>query len=141
MTDMGKCCANCTAWERSSEEWEHARWRSHLYQQIIADFKDDKERWEAWAKEKKEKGGELKGRSMLQASCLGLGWGKWGCCNWNFGRGKAILCWDEKRGYQAPLYKHLITAHDFCCSEWRPRDGVESLSQDARVEELEEKET
>ena len=118
-TDVKRCCGNCGGWDRSSEEWEHTQWKDYLYRRVVEDFDHDKERWKKWQKEREESGRPLNGCSMLQASCLGLGWGNWGCCNQDFGRGKAILCWDEKRGYRAPLYKHLITAHNFCCTEWR----------------------
>ena len=118
-TDRERCCANCGGWDQSSEEWEHTSWKDSLYQRVIEDFACDEERWEKWKKEREEAGNPLSGRSIQQASCLGLGWGKWGSCNWNYGRGKAILCWDEKRGYHAPLYKYLVSAHDFGCTEWR----------------------
>ena len=115
MTGTQRSCANCGWWDRSSEEWEHHQWRKYLYHEVMEDFERD----EAQRKvAEKELGRKLTGCSMLQASCLGLGWGNWGCCCRDFGRGKAILCWDEKRGHRAPLHKHLVTAHDFCCAEW-----------------------
>jgi hypothetical protein len=116
MTTVERSCANCGGWDRSSEEWEHTQWKDHLYRQVIEDIEHDEAQRETVME---ERGGKLTGGSMPQASCLGLGWGKWGCCNWNFGRGKVILCWDEKRGHDAPLYRHLVTAHDFCCIEWQ----------------------
>ena len=114
MADAKRCCANCGGWDRSSEEWEHATWRGSLYRRIVEDIEFDARQKKDW----KEERGEPIGHSMRETSCLGLGWGNWGCCCWDFGRGKAILCWDEKRGYAAPLYRHLVTAQDFCCTEW-----------------------
>lgn len=135
-TEAKRCCANCGAWDRSSEEWEHTQWKTQLYKRIMEDQESDEkqQRETEW-----ERGRKLKGRSMLQASCLGLGWGQWGVCNLAFGRGKAILCWDEKRGYHAPLYEHLVTAHDFCCSEWTlPVEREPTLSFSPILEEVTE---
>jgi len=133
MTDVERCCANCAWWDRSSEEWKHKRWRDYLYREVIQDFEGD----EVNRRQAERERGEPMGRSLLQASCLGLGWGKWGCCVRDFDRGKAILCWDEKRGHNAPLHKHLVTAHDFCCSEW----GLKSEREQAEGLGAKERET
>ena len=97
MTDE-RCCANCARWQRSTEEWEHSQWNRWLYRRVIQDAKDDEERWERLAKEYEERHGEkLEERSLHQASCLRLGWGNWGWCAASCERGKALLCWDERR--------------------------------------------
>lgn len=127
-TDVERCCANCAAWDRSSEEWEHKQWRDYVYRRVIEDIEHDKVQKEAWPDRWKRDGKPI-GRTMREASCLGLGWGKWGVCCRDFGRGKLILCWDEKRGYNAPLYRYLVTAHDFGCLEWRPKAEEESPTE------------
>lgn len=116
-----RCCANCSRWERSALEWEHRGWHRGLYCRVVEDAKEEEAGRESRAREYEEIHGEKlepEVQSMNQASCLGLGWGNWGACNQDFGRGKALLCWDERRGYHAPLCRYLLTAHDHYCREW-----------------------